>query len=195
MLCTYWYTNMCTKLASQRDAPLTLANRTQAYAAGAPGHRTGASLIGHRRVPRPVHLACGTARDRRAVAAGDWACTPTSSDRPGKHRRRAARGHAHRAALPAARAARHRAAQARPGAHGPGRCIAGGRGLGHAAGPGRLVSCADRCAARAGQPGVGRRVHGFVCEPIAVEGATDISTLGAWCACLQQLCPSPVLSP
>ena len=41
----------------------------------------------------------------------------------------------------------------------------------------------------------GRRVHGFVCEPYAVEGATDISQFGGWRAYLQQLSASPVLSP
>ncbi|HEY6133590.1 MAG TPA: allophanate hydrolase [Rubrivivax sp.] len=41
----------------------------------------------------------------------------------------------------------------------------------------------------------GRRVHGFVCEPYAIEGATDISRFGGWRAYLQQLSASPVLSP
>lgn len=36
----------------------------------------------------------------------------------------------------------------------------------------------------------GRRVHGFVCESHAVEGATDISAFGGWRAYLQQLSQS-----
>jgi allophanate hydrolase len=40
----------------------------------------------------------------------------------------------------------------------------------------------------------GRRVHGFVCEAHAIEGATDISAFGGWRAYLQQLHVSPALS-
>lgn len=38
----------------------------------------------------------------------------------------------------------------------------------------------------------GRRVHGFVCESHATEGATDITAFGGWRAYLQQLATSPV---
>lgn len=40
----------------------------------------------------------------------------------------------------------------------------------------------------------GRRVHGFVCEAHAIEGATDISAFGGWRAYLQQLRAVPALS-
>ena len=37
----------------------------------------------------------------------------------------------------------------------------------------------------------GTAVHGFLCEPIALEGAADISRFGGWRAWITSLTPPP----